>query len=147
MNNGSTLLNHRSIAEMKIIVGDGLIPYYDPSGAASSSEIAPPSFGLSWTWQTLRDGHRYIGHSGSLPGSRHWMLANEKNTIGVIVLSNGDSNVPNGRSIEYYKMLENIHLELFQCFETEIVISSACCRNITCFEFFMLILFSISIIH
>ncbi|CAF3408194.1 unnamed protein product, partial [Rotaria sp. Silwood2] len=72
MNNGSVLLNPRSVAEMKMIVGGGLIPYYDPNGIASSSVIPPPSFGLSWTWQTLSDGRRYIGHSGSLPGSRHW---------------------------------------------------------------------------
>ncbi|CAF5152090.1 unnamed protein product, partial [Rotaria sp. Silwood1] len=87
MNNGSGLLNPRSIAEMRLIVGGGLIPYYDPNGIASSSVIPPPSFGLSWIWQTLSDGRRYIGHSGSLPGARHSMLVNEKNTIGVIVLS------------------------------------------------------------
>ncbi|CAF3957607.1 unnamed protein product [Rotaria sp. Silwood2] len=94
MNNGSVLLNPRSVAEMKMIVGGGLILYYDPNGIASSSVIPPPSFGLSWTWQTLSDGRRYIGHSGSLPGSRHWMLVNANNTVGVIVLTNGDSNVP-----------------------------------------------------
>ncbi|CAF3504587.1 unnamed protein product [Rotaria socialis] len=121
MNNGSNLISPKSIAEMKIIVGGGLIPYYDPSGIANASTIALPSFGLSWTWQTLKDGRRYVGHSGTLPGSRHWMLINEKNTVGVIVLSNGDSNVPSDRSKEYYQLLENIHLALFQCFEAELV--------------------------
>ncbi|CAF1083950.1 unnamed protein product, partial [Rotaria magnacalcarata] len=126
MNNGSNLISPKSIAEMKIVVGGGLIPYYDPSGIANTSVVAPPSFGLSWTWQTLKDGRRYIGHSGTLPGSRHWMIVNEKNTVGVIILSNGDSNVPSDRSQEYYKLLENIHLALFECFEAEVVKSSAC---------------------
>ncbi|CAF1493815.1 unnamed protein product [Rotaria sordida] len=142
MNNGSTLLSPRSIAEMKLIVGNGLIPYYDPHGIVNSSIIAPPTFGLSWTWQTLSDGRRYIGHSGSLPGSRHWMLINEKNTVGVIILTNGDSNVPSDRSSQYYKILENIHLALIQCFETEISKSSACHRNISFFEFSMMMFFS-----
>ena len=130
MNDGSPLLSKRSIAEMKTIVGGGLLPYYDPDGIANSSTIALPGFGLSWTWEKLRDGRRYIGHGGVLPGARHWMLINENNTVGVIILTNGDSNVPMNRSQEYYKLLEDIHLELFQCFETEPIKSSTCHLNL-----------------
>ncbi|CAF4739932.1 unnamed protein product [Rotaria sp. Silwood1] len=118
MNNGSGLLNPRSIAEMRLIVGGGLIPYYDPNGIASSSVIPPPSFGLSWIWQTLSDGRRYIGHSGSLPGARHSMLVNEKNTIGVIVLSNGDSNVPLQNQQDSYIIVDGINWFYYWDIET-----------------------------
>lgn len=102
---------------MKIVVGDNLLQYYNPTGITNSSSIARPGFGLGWTWQTLSDGRRYIGHSGALPGARHWMLANENSSLGVIVLSNGDPHVPSDRSAQYYKILESIHLKLFRCFE------------------------------
>jgi hypothetical protein len=140
VNNGSPLLSPRSIAEMKLVVGGGLIPYYGQDVINNPAGIPPPIVGLSWYWQTLGDGRRYIGHAGTLPGSRHWMLVNEKSTLGVIVLTNGDSNVPSDRSREIYKTLESIHLELFQCFETDIAKSFACRRTVTLFRFSTVIL-------
>ena len=124
VNNGSSLLSARSIAEMKLIVGGGLIPYYD-ADAMNAAGVPVPSFGLSWYWQTLSDGRRYLGHSGALPGARHSMLINEEHTIGMIILTNADSNVPAERSREVQKLLENIHQSLFRCYEIDMAKSSA----------------------
>ncbi|CAF3108094.1 unnamed protein product [Rotaria sp. Silwood2] len=118
INKGFPILSARSILEIKTIVGAGLIPDYIQNTSNDAEGIPSLFFGLSWYWATLSDGRRYIGHSGSLPGSRHLMLVNEKSTLGVIVLSNGDSNGPGNRTFEVYKTLENIHLRLFECFET-----------------------------
>lgn len=118
INNGSSLLTPRSIAEMKIVVGGGLIPYYGQHLTNNSGDIPTINPGLSWYWQKLIDGQRYIGHTGSLPGAVHWMFVNEKSNLGVIILTNGDANTPNDRSKVIHKLFENIHLELIQCFET-----------------------------
>ena len=142
MNNGSTLLTPRSIAEMKLIVGGGLLPYYDPNGILSAAGVPQSSFGLSWYWQTLSDGHRYIGHSGAIPGGRHWMLVNEQNSIGVFFLSNADSNVPSDRSRQLHKTLESILLPLFRCFEPDIIKSSACSQHGTPLSLSFCVLFS-----
>jgi CubicO group peptidase (beta-lactamase class C family) len=131
INNGSVVLTPRSIAEMKLVVGGGLLSYYDPNAISNTAGIPQASFGLSWYWQTLSDGHRYIGHSGVIPGSRNWMLVNEQNSIGLIFLSNADSNVPSDRSRELHKTLEDILLPLFRCFEPDIIKSFACSRNRT----------------
>ena len=131
INNGSSLLNPRSIAEMKLVVGNGLIPHYGIDATLNSIGITPPNYGLGWYWQNLSDGRKYIGHSGSLPGARHWMLVNEENTLGVFILTNGDSNVPSGRAKEVYKTFEDIHLALFRCFEGNTVRSSACCNTVS----------------
>lgn len=135
INNGSSLLSPRSIAEMKLVVGGGLLPYYGLDTINNSAEIPPIQVGLSWYWQTLSDGRRYIGHTGLLPGALHWMWVNEKNNLGMIILTNGDANVPNDRSKETRQLLENITFALFQCFETDIINSSACRINITLFRF------------
>ncbi|CAF4429989.1 unnamed protein product, partial [Adineta steineri] len=81
----------------------------------------PTAFGLSWYWRTMSNGRRYIGHSGSLPGMVHLMLIDEKNSVGVIVLTNGDTNEPNGVSRGISQTLAEIHMSLFQCFETDVV--------------------------
>jgi hypothetical protein len=86
MNNGSAVLTSRSIAEMKLVVGGGLIPYYDPN-TNIPADIPRSSFRLNWYWQTLNDNHPYIGHSGVIPGGRSWILVNGQNSIGVIFLS------------------------------------------------------------
>jgi CubicO group peptidase (beta-lactamase class C family) len=125
ISNGSSILTPRSIAEMRTVVGGGLIPSYNQDSSSSSTELPPPAqFGLSWYWQTLTNGHRYIGHGGSLPGMKHLMLVNEKNTLGVILLSNGDTNSPIDLSREISETLDNIHITLFQCFEANAVNSS-----------------------
>jgi CubicO group peptidase (beta-lactamase class C family) len=140
MNNGSAVLTPRSIAEMKLVVGGDLIPYYDPN-ATIPADVSRASFGLSWYWQTLNDNHRYIGHSGVIPGGRNWMLVNEQNSIGVIFLSNADSNVPSGRSRQMQKTLESILVPLFQCFEPNIVKPSGCSRHRTHFSLLIFLLF------
>lgn len=121
INNGSSLLSSRSIAEMKLVVGGGLIPYYGQTLSNNSTNVPPVSIGLSWYWQKLIDGRRYIGHTGSLPGAVHWMFVNEKHNLGVIILTNGDSNAPSDRSQVIQKLFQNIHLELIRCFETDAI--------------------------
>ena len=141
LNNGTPILHPRSIAEMRTVVGGGTIPFYNQDVSVNSTERRPPSqFGLSWYWETMSDGRRYIGHSGSMPGMKHLMLVNEKNNLGVIVLSNGDITAPTDLSKEILKTIENIHMSLFQCFETEIAHASARCINGTRFGFFLAIL-------
>ncbi|CAF5010903.1 unnamed protein product, partial [Rotaria sp. Silwood1] len=69
LNNGSSILSPRSIAEIRTVVGGGLIQPYNQNLNSNSTEQRPPSqFGLSWYWDIMKDGRRYIGHSGSLPG-------------------------------------------------------------------------------
>ncbi|CAF3975862.1 unnamed protein product [Adineta steineri] len=122
LNNGSNILSPRSIAEMRAVVGSGLIPYYKDANSTETGPPPPPTeFGLSWYWRTMSNGRRYIGHSGSLPGMVHLMLIDEKNSVGVIVLTNGDTNEPNGVSRGISQTLAEIHMSLFQCFETDVV--------------------------
>jgi len=46
------------------------------------------------------------------------MLINEKHDIGVIVLTNADTNAPIDLTQQIYDTIENIHISLFKCFET-----------------------------
>ena len=119
INNGSSVLDAASIFEMRKIVGDGTIPYYSQNTFTNTEGLPSLRYGLSWYWATLSDGRRYIGHSGALPGSRHWMLVNEKNTLGTIFLSNGDSNGPDNRTFNVYRTLESIQMKLFECFDVD----------------------------
>jgi CubicO group peptidase (beta-lactamase class C family) len=123
LNNGSDILRPRSIAEMRTVVGGGLMLHYQDSNS-NLTEPLPSTFGLSWYWRTMSNGRRYIGHSGSLPGMVHLMLVDEKHSVGVIVLSNGDTNPPNDLSREISETLAEIHVALFQCFETDAVNAS-----------------------
>ncbi|CAF3664136.1 unnamed protein product [Rotaria sp. Silwood1] len=75
LNNGPSILRPRSIAEMRTVVGGGLIPPYNQDLSGNSTGRRPPAqYGLSWYWETASDGRRYIGHSGSMPGMVHLML-------------------------------------------------------------------------
>ncbi|CAF4758133.1 unnamed protein product [Rotaria sp. Silwood2] len=123
LNNGSSILRSRSILEMRTVVGGGLIPPYNQNLDSNSTEQRPPSeFGLSWYWDIKKDGRRYIGHSGSLPGMTHLMLINEQHNIGVIVLTNGDISAPTDLSRQILDAIDNIHMSLFQCFDADIVL-------------------------
>ena len=116
VNNGSTVLRPQSIAEIKTIVGGGMISIYDPAAATNSSTVLMPSItGLGWYWETMSDGRRYIGHSGSLPGMMHLMLVNERHNLGVIFLSNGDTIMATGS--EPFETVKNIHSSLFECYK------------------------------
>lgn len=118
LNNGSTILHPRSIAEIRTVVGAGLIPLYN-SGSTSNATIQRRlEYGLSWYWVTASNGDRYFGHAGELPGMAHVMLTNQKN-IGVIILSNADTNAPIDLTQEIWKTYENIYVSFFQCFDTD----------------------------
>ncbi|CAF4753063.1 unnamed protein product [Rotaria sp. Silwood1] len=119
INNGSSLLSSQSITEMKTVVGNGLIrPYNTNSSSNSTDQLPPRRYGLCWHWRTLSNGHQYVGHSGCVPGMTHLMLVNEKHNIGVIVLTNADTTLPINLTRQIYNTIENIHVELFKCFET-----------------------------
>jgi CubicO group peptidase (beta-lactamase class C family) len=126
LSNGSNILHPRSIAEMRIVVGGGLIPPYNQGLAGNSSgQRLPSQFGLAWYWYTMSNGRRYIGHTGAIPGVIHLMLANEKNNLGVIVLTNGDASEPTDLSREIIETVEKIHMSLFECFDTDLAHASA----------------------
>ncbi|CAF2580562.1 unnamed protein product [Rotaria sp. Silwood2] len=119
INNGSSLLSSQSITEMKTVVGGGLIrPYSTNLSSNSTNQLPSRRYGLCWHWRTLSNGHQYVGHSGCVPGMTHLMLVNEKQNIGVIVLTNADTTLPINLTRQIYNTIENIHVELFQCFET-----------------------------
>ena len=102
LNRGAPILQPRSIAAMKIIVGGGLLPLYDTKERFSQN-------GLSWYWDYMNDGRRYIDHNGSMLGMMHLMLVNEKNTVGAIILTNGDINAPTDLSKEIAETVQNIY--------------------------------------
>ncbi|UJR09010.1 hypothetical protein I4U23_013258 [Adineta vaga] len=119
VNKGYPLLSSHSIDEMKTVVGNGLIYPYNPSSNPNSTNQLPARrFGLCWHWRTLADGRQYIGHGGTLPGMTHLMLVNEKHNTGVIILTNADTNPPIEVSEKIYQTIENIHMSLFKCYET-----------------------------
>ncbi|CAF0789515.1 unnamed protein product [Adineta ricciae] len=124
INNGSSILLPRSIAEMRTVVGGGLIPPYSPDSTRDSTGVGggapppPPQYGLSWYWNTMSDGRRYIGHTGFLPGMSHLVLVNEKHSIGVILLTNADILGPTHLAQAIGETGTDIHMALFQCFDT-----------------------------
>ena len=46
-------------------------------------------FGLTW-WTQIRDGDRYIAHSGSVPGYTAFLLGNRDRKLGFAILTNGN---------------------------------------------------------
>lgn len=46
-------------------------------------------FGLTW-WTQVRDGDRYIAHSGSVPGYTAFLLGNRDRKLGFAILTNGN---------------------------------------------------------
>jgi CubicO group peptidase (beta-lactamase class C family) len=50
-------------------------------------------FGLTW-WTQVRDGDRYIAHSGSVPGYTAFLLGNRDRKLGFAVLTNGNRAHP-----------------------------------------------------
>ncbi|CAF1557451.1 unnamed protein product, partial [Adineta ricciae] len=83
LNNGSSILHPRSIAEIRTAVGCGVIPMFTPEPVNNNTIQRRLEYGLSWYWVTTDKGDRYFGHAGELPGMAHVMLTNKKN-IGVI---------------------------------------------------------------
>ncbi|CAF0988773.1 unnamed protein product [Adineta ricciae] len=140
LRNGSNILHPRSIAEIRTVVGCGLI---SPSDQQSTQR-----FGLSWYWETMSDGRRYFGHGGSLPGIVNLMLINEKNNLGVIVLSNGDIIAPNDLSKATLATVQDLHMSLFDCFESNSMHSFSfdSKRSDFLFTIFILVFFQFSVI-
>jgi len=50
-------------------------------------------FGLTW-WTQVRDGDRYIAHSGSVPGYTAFLLGNREHKLGFAILTNGNRAHP-----------------------------------------------------
>jgi CubicO group peptidase (beta-lactamase class C family) len=50
-------------------------------------------FGLTW-WTEVRDGDRYIAHSGSVPGYTAFLLGNRDHKLGFAILTNGNRAHP-----------------------------------------------------
>ena len=50
-------------------------------------------FGLTW-WTQVRDGDRYIAHSGSVPGYTAFLLGNRDRKFGFAILTNGNRSHP-----------------------------------------------------
>ncbi len=50
-------------------------------------------FGLTW-WTQVRDGERYIAHSGSVAGYTAFLLGNRDHKIGFAILTNGNRAHP-----------------------------------------------------
>lgn len=73
-------------------------------------------FGLLWYWQMFND-RRLVGHRGAVLGVSHILAANEKRTLGVIVLSNGDETKNDAHAKKVYETVVHIVNELFDCFE------------------------------
>ncbi|CAF0889726.1 unnamed protein product [Adineta steineri] len=102
LNNFSSLLqNSSSVDEMLRIV---------------RHEKSDVEFGLIWNWRNI--GGRYlVGHRGAIPGITNIMMANEKRTLGVIILSNGDISKNDDQSTKVYETIVNIMSQLFDYFE------------------------------
>ena len=50
-------------------------------------------FGLTW-WTQVRDGDRYIAHSGSVPGYTAFLLGNRDRKLGFAIMTNGNRAHP-----------------------------------------------------
>ena len=50
-------------------------------------------FGLTW-WVQVRDGERYIAHSGSVPGYTAFLLGNRDRKLGFAIMTNGNHAHP-----------------------------------------------------
>ena len=113
LNDFSTLLsNPSSITEMlHISPQEG---YPQPSSS---------KYGLIWNWVEL-GGKRFVGHQGSLLGATNLMLANEKRTFGVVLLTTGDLSTATNHTAEAGNTMATIMTELFNCFERRTVITS-----------------------
>jgi hypothetical protein len=102
----SILSNSSSIEEMIRVTKDN-----------NNSEV---QFGLIWHWRIF-NGKRLIGHRGAMPGITNLMMANEKRSLGVIILSNGDITKNDNSSTKVYETLTNLMTHLFDCFQCNLL--------------------------
>ncbi|CAF3339260.1 unnamed protein product [Rotaria socialis] len=73
-------------------------------------------YGLIWNWR-YQNNRRLVGHRGWMPGVAHTMMANEKRSLGVILLSNGDITWGDSLAKQVSSTLTDIMGQLFDCFE------------------------------
>ncbi|UJR14496.1 hypothetical protein I4U23_001492 [Adineta vaga] len=73
-------------------------------------------YGLVWNWRRI-NGRYLVGHRGAVPGVTNIMMANEKRTLGVIILSNGDITKNDDQAKRVYETIINIMSKLFDYFE------------------------------
>lgn len=119
LNDGFPILSPRSIAEIRAVVGCGVIPLYNQGFPTNATIQRRLEYSLGWYWVTINNGDRYFGHAGELPGMSHVMLVN-KNNIGVIILSNADTNTPTPLTQEIWETFDNIYVSFFQCFDADL---------------------------
>ncbi|CAF4030117.1 unnamed protein product [Rotaria magnacalcarata] len=62
-------------------------------------------------------GVQYVGHRGWMPGVAHTMMVNEKRSLGIILLSNGDITWSDSLAKQASSTLTDITGQLFDCFE------------------------------
>ena len=106
LNNFTTLLrDSTSIEEMLRIAPQEAYPR--PSAT---------KYGLIWNWVEL-GGRRFVGHQGSLVGATNLMLANQKRSLGAILLTTGDISTATNHTIEAGATMIGIMTQLFDCFE------------------------------
>ena len=117
MNDGSSLLHRESIVEMKTPVQLSSMEQGQTS-STNDSILFQSAYGLIWNWQTGPDGRRLIGHTGVMPGVINAMMCNEQNTIGVILLSNGDANINLDLAKQTGITFSQIITSLINCFES-----------------------------
>ncbi|CAF3965843.1 unnamed protein product, partial [Rotaria sp. Silwood1] len=48
---------------MRTIVG-GIHTYEDENSSGNVSPMPTLEFGLIWNWRTMKDGRRFLGHTG-----------------------------------------------------------------------------------
>ena len=116
MNNGSSLVRPESVLQMQTVVRD-VILYENINATDNESVPVSTQYGISWSWQTLANGRRYLGHDGSMPGVATSMLITENGDYGVILLTNGDVYPNNNISINVYLTLSKLRLAFLECFE------------------------------
>ncbi|CAF2878320.1 unnamed protein product [Rotaria sp. Silwood2] len=73
-------------------------------------------YGLIWNWRYQNNRH-LVGHRGWMPGVAHTMMTNEKRSLGVILLSNGDITWGDDLAKQVSSTLIDIMGQLFDCFE------------------------------
>ncbi|CAF1551792.1 unnamed protein product [Rotaria magnacalcarata] len=115
MNNGSSLLHLHSIIEMQTIAA-GVDPYENENSSGNGSSVSNLQFGLIWNWRPMNKGQRFIGHNGVSIGATNSTLVNEKGSIGVIVLTNGNKSLDNNRSNKVKEIILQIQMMHFDCF-------------------------------
>ncbi|CAF4191324.1 unnamed protein product, partial [Rotaria magnacalcarata] len=78
-------------------IAAGVDPYENENSTGNGSSVSNLQFGLIWNWRPMNKGQRFIGHNGVSIGATNSTLVNEKGSIGVIVLTNGNKSLDNNR--------------------------------------------------